>query len=358
MSRDAENLFADDDARWRAVLARDGRADGRFVYAVRTTGIYCRPTCPSRRPDRRHVALLPSREEAERAGFRPCKRCRPDAAVAGDAGAAAVRRACALIDGAEEPPALADLAQAVGMSRFHFHRVFKRVVGLTPGEYAAARRVERLRRELEDGAPVTAAIYDAGFGSSSRVYETAAGTLGMTPAAFRAGAPGRRIRFALARTWLGCLLVAATERGICTIELGDAPEALRERLAARFPRARLEEGGPELDAWVERVAALVAEPGRGADLPLDVRGTAFQHRVWRALQDIPPGATRSYAELARSLDAPRAARAVARACASNPVAVAIPCHRVVRDDGGLGGYRWGLERKRALLERERAGTGD
>ena len=344
-----------DAARWRAISARDAAADGAFFYAVTTTGVYCRPTCPSRRPRPEHVRCFDTVDAAERAGFRPCRRCHPERSLSpSDDRRDRVLAACRTIERAESVPTLAALALDAGLSRFHFQRLFKRVVGVTPREYHAAHRRERLQRALGTGTAVDAALYEAGYGSPSRVYERADGLLGMSPGAYRNGAPGASIRCGYARTPLGWLAVAATARGICAIELGATRAELAERIGRRFGRATLVGADPELDAWLAAVAAFVAAPTGRLDLPLDVRGTAFQQRVWRALQAIPSGATLSYGELARRVGMPRGARAVARAVATNPLAVAIPCHRVVAGDGGIGGYRWGVERKRKLLARERA----
>ena len=344
-----------DAARWRAISARDAAADGAFFYAVTTTGVYCRPTCPSRRPRPEHVRWFDTVDAAERAGFRPCRRCHPERRLSpGDDRRDRVLAACRTIDRAESAPTLASLALDAGLSRFHFQRLFKRVVGVTPREYHAARRRERLQRALGDGTAVDAALYEAGYGSPSRVYERADSLLGMSPGAYRNGAPGAVIRCAYARTALGWLAVAATARGICAIELGATRTELAERIGRRFGRATLVGADPELDAWLAAVAAFVAAPTGRLELPLDVRGTAFQQRVWRALQAIPSGATLSYGELARRVGMPRGARAVARAVATNPLALAIPCHRVVASDGGIGGYRWGVARKRRLRARERA----
>jgi AraC family transcriptional regulator of adaptative response/methylated-DNA-[protein]-cysteine methyltransferase len=342
--------YADDHQRWTAVLERDVRADGVFVYAVTTTGIYCRPSCPARRPRPANVRFHRSCREAEGAGFRPCRRCRPDLHPA--PGVAAVADACRLIETSEEPPALAALAAAVGLSRSYFQRQFKAVTGLTPGAYAAAHRASRLRRQLPESATVTEAMFEAGFNSSGRFYAAADDMLGMTPTAYRRGGDGVAIRFAVGECSLGSILVAMTEKGVCAIELGDEPDSLVRTFQDRFPAARLIGGDPEFETLVARVVGLVEAPQRGLDLPLDVRGTAFQLRVWKALTRIPAGRTVSYTELARQIGVPGAARAVARACASNRIAVAIPCHRVVRSDGALSGYRWGVERKRRLLERE------
>ena len=357
MDNGGQTRFATDTSRWDAVLRRDPRADGRYLYGVTTTGIYCRPTCASKRPRRENVAFFAGRREAKRAGFRACKRCRPDLAVRPDRGSDAVARACRLIEAAPEPPGLTELATAVGLSPSHFHRLFTATTGVTPRAYAATHRQRRVQAALRPGASVTRTKLDAGFGSSSRFYDGAADALGMTPSTYKAGASGVEIRFALGQSSLGPVLVAATERGICAIELGEDQEGLTERLRARFPNARLRHGDPAFAAWVDRVTALVETPRLGLDLPLDVQGTAFQRRVWQALRDIPAGTTASYAEVAALIDQPGSARAVAGACAANPLAVAIPCHRVRRGDGQLGGYRWGVERKRALLDREVAREG-
>jgi AraC family transcriptional regulator of adaptative response/methylated-DNA-[protein]-cysteine methyltransferase len=343
-----------EDEQWAAVVRRDRRLDGRFVYAVRTTGVYCRPGCAARQPHREHVRFHATREEAERAGFRPCKRCRPDGPPLEARRADAVAAACRVIEAAEELPRLETLARTAGLSRFHFHRVFKAATGVTPREYAAAHRAQRVRDELPRAATVTDAIYRAGFGSSGRFYAAAPGVLGMTPTRFRRGGPGASIRFAVGECSLGAILVAATDRGVCAILLGSAPEALVRELQDRFPRARLIGADRAFERIVARVVGLVEAPALGLDLPLDVRGTAFQRRVWQALRAIPAGATATYADVARRIGAPRAARAVARACAANTLAVAIPCHRVVRADGAPAGYRWGVRRKRLLLEREAA----
>ena len=346
--------FATDDERWMAVVRRDSAADGVFFYSVRSTGVYCRPSCGARLPRRHNVAFHRTVSDAERAGFRPCKRCRPNDAPLAARRAADVARACRMIEASDTMPPLESLARAVGMSRFHFHRVFKAVTGLTPQEYAAAQRASRVRRELRQSATVTDAIYGAGFNSNGRFYAKASEVLGMTPTDFRAGGSGSSIRFALGECSLGSILVAASEKGVCAILLGNDPEPLARDLQDRFPKATLMGGDAEFEAWVAKVVGFVEAPRLGLDLPLDVRGTAFQQRVWRALSDIPLGSTASYSEIARKIGAPRSVRAVAQACAANSLAVAIPCHRVVRNDGNLTGYRWGVERKRALLDREAA----
>ena len=344
--------FDSDDERWTAVVKRDRRAEGHFVLGVATTGIYCRPGCPARRPRRENVRFFARGEDAERAGFRPCKRCRPNAPPLEERHATAVARACRLIEEAEETPDLGALAEAAGMSRYHFHRVFKAATGITPRAYATAHRARRMREALREGATVTAAIHDAGFGSPSRFYEASEEVLGMPPAAFRRGGRSETIRFALGECSLGTFLVAATAKGVCAIHLGDDPDLLLRELEERFANARLVGGDEAFEGLVAQVVALVESPALGHDLPLDVRGTAFQQRVWQALRDVPAGSTESYSAIAARIGVPGASRAVARACVSNPVAVAIPCHRVVRRDGALSGYRWGVERKRALLERE------
>lgn len=340
------------DACWEAVRRRDPTADGRFVYSVRSTGVYCRPSCAARLARRENVSFHADCTAAERAGFRPCKRCRPNERPLAERQAAIVATACRLIEDAEEPPSLDALAQSVGMSPFHFHRVFKKVTGLTPKAYAAAHRANRVRDGLTRSASVTEAIYGAGFNSSGRFYAAASQLLGMTPMRFRSGAPGQEIRFAVGACSLGAILVAASEKGVCAILLGDDPDGLVRDLQDRFPKARLIGGDARFEGWVAKVVGFVEAPRIGLDLPLDLRGTAFQQRVWRALTAIPPGSTASYAEIAERIGAPRAVRAVAQACGANPLAVAIPCHRVVRRDGEISGYRWGVERKRALLRRE------
>ncbi|MGD9536987.1 MAG: bifunctional DNA-binding transcriptional regulator/O6-methylguanine-DNA methyltransferase Ada [Alphaproteobacteria bacterium] len=350
----ASPAFADDDARWAAIVRRDPAADGWFYTAVKTTGIYCRPSCTARLPRRENVSFHQTCAEAEAAGFRPCKRCRPNEAPPAERRAAVIAKACRLIEAAEETPDLDAVASAVGMSRFHFQRVFKAVTGLTPRAYAAGHRANRLRDGLTQARTVTDAIYDAGFNSSGRFYAGSAAMLGMTPTSYRTGGRGAEIRFAVGQCSLGAILVAASPAGICAIMLGDDPDGLARELQRRFPKAALVGGDAAFERWVAQVIGLVEAPRLGLDLPLDVRGTAFQRRVWQALRAIPPGETASYAEIAAKIGAPKAVRAVAQACAANPLAVAIPCHRVVRTDSALSGYRWGVERKRALLEREAA----
>jgi AraC family transcriptional regulator of adaptative response/methylated-DNA-[protein]-cysteine methyltransferase len=343
------------DPRWAAVLARDDRADGSFVYAVRTTGIYCRPSCGSRRPRPENVEFHTTAAAAEQAGFRACRRCHPATTGRRESTAGLIAALCRVIEQADTPPPLADLAQRAGLSPFHLHRLFKSVTGVTPRQYAEAHRARRVQAGLRDAARVTDAIYDAGYNSSGRFYDAATARLGMTPTRYRAGGAGTEIRFAVGECSLGSILVAASDRGVCAILLGDDPDALTRDLQDRFPRAHLVGGDAGFEQLVARVVGMVEAPARGHDLPLDVRGTAFQQRVWQALCDVPAGRTLSYTEVARRIGAPRSVRAVARAVASNPLAVAIPCHRVVRLDGDLAGYRWGVERKRALLAREATG---
>lgn len=340
------------DPRWARVVARDPQADGRFCYAVRTTGVYCRPSCGSRTPRPENVRFFASAAAAERAGFRPCKRCRPDQPPLAERQAALVAALCRQIEAADTPPSLAELARGAGMSAFHLHRLFKAVTGVTPRAYAAELRARKVRATLGGGGRITDAIYAAGYNSAGRFYQESAHLLGMPPGSFRDGGNRAVIRFAVGECSLGSILVAASERGVCAILLGDDPDALARDLQDRFPKAELIGADAAFEQLVATVVGFVEMPGRGLDLPLDVRGTAFQQRVWQALREIPAGTTASYAEIAQRIGAPKAVRAVAGACAANALAVAIPCHRVVRSDGGLSGYRWGVERKRALLERE------
>jgi AraC family transcriptional regulator, regulatory protein of adaptative response / methylated-DNA-[protein]-cysteine methyltransferase len=341
-----------DDPRWAVVQARSAAADGTFYYSVRTTGVYCRPSCSARVARPENVRFHSTRADAERAGFRPCKRCKPDQPSVAEQHAAMVTRACRLIETSPAAPGLEELARGAGVSTFHFHRVFRAVTGVTPRAYAAAHRGARVRRELGRTPSVTAAIYESGYNSNGRFYDESPQVLGMTPTDYRAGGANAEIRFAVGECSLGSILVARSERGVCAILLGDDPDALARELQDRFPRATLIGGDAGFEELVSRVVGFVEAPGLGLDLPLDVRGTAFQQRVWQALREIPPGRTVTYGEIASRLGMPSAARAVAGACAANPLAVAIPCHRVIRNDGGLSGYRWGVERKRALLRRE------
>ena len=340
------------DPRWRSLLERDAGADGQFVYSVATTGVYCRPSCAARPPRPENVEFHADPAAAERAGFRACKRCKPNQVSAASARAAQVAELCRFIDAADAPPSLAELAERAGMSQYHLHRTFKAVTGLTPRAYAASRRAARVRDELTESGSVTTAIYAAGFNSNGRFYATTDRVLGMTASNYKNGGKNSLIRFAVGECSLGAILVAASERGVCSILLGSDPAALLRDLEDRFPEAELVGGDAGFERLVANVVGFVEAPRLGLDLPLDVRGTVFQERVWHALTQIPPGSTASYTEIARRIGSPSAVRAVATACAQNPIAVAIPCHRVVRSDGELSGYRWGVERKRALLERE------
>ncbi len=344
-----------DDARFVAISLRDATQDGAFVYGVRTTGIYCRPSCAARRALRQNVSFHLTCEAAERAGFRACKRCQPNAEGLRARQAALIGRACRTIDEAEEMPSLAALAHEAGLSAYYFHRLFKQVTGVTPKAYADARRAARVRDGLASAPSVTHAIYEEGFNAASRFYEGAAARLGMTPRAYRNGGATIAIRFAVGQCSLGAILVAASDKGICAITLGEDADALVHALQDRFPKAELLGCEPGFETLVAQVVGLVEAPALGHDLPLDVRGTAFQQRVWQALRAIPPGSTASYADIARAIGAPGASRAVAGACAANALAVAIPCHRVVRADGAVSGYRWGVVRRAALLEREEKG---
>jgi AraC family transcriptional regulator of adaptative response/methylated-DNA-[protein]-cysteine methyltransferase len=343
------------DPRWAAVAARDAKADGTFVYSVQTTGVYCRPSCGARRARPENVQFHATAADAGRAGFRPCKRCKPDQASLAEQHAARVADLCRLIENAESVPSLETLAARAGLSVYHLHRVFKAVTGLTPRVYAAAHRANRVRTELDRSSTVTDAIYGAGYNSNGRFYEEANGVLGMTPTNYRAGGTNTNIRFAIGECSLGSILVAASDRGVCAILLGDDPDELARELQDRFPRAVLIGGDAAFEALVAKVVGFVEAPRLGLGLPLDVRGTAFQQRVWQALREIPAGKTVSYTEIAKRIGVPKSVRAVGQACGANSLAVAIPCHRVVRNDGGLSGYRWGVERKRALLAREANG---
>jgi len=344
-----------EEAYWQAVLTRDKGSDGMFVYGVRSTGIYCRPSCPSRRPRREQVVFFPLPEAAERDGFRSCRRCDPRQAMAGDPQAELVQRVCRSIESRlGDPVTLGELGAQVGLSPYHLQRVFKRITGVTPRQYADARRLGQFKARLKEGASVTNAMYDAGYGSSSRLYERASAQLGMTPATYRRGGRGMRINYAIVDCPLGCLLVAATERGLCSISLGDDESALEAAFLSEYPAAEVHRDGSPLSAWVSALVSHLNGQRPHLELPLDVQATAFQWRVWEKLRAIPYGSTRSYGEVAQAIGRPTAVRAVARACATNPVALVIPCHRVIREDRSLGGYRWGLERKKALLAQESA----
>lgn len=345
--------YATDEARWQAVQMRDSSADGHFVYAVRTTGVYCRPSSSARRPKRENVEFFDNAEAAEASGYRPSRRAQGDRTSASAERATLVAEACRLIKEAETPPSLDKLAAQAGLSPFHFHRLFKAETGLTPKAYSSAYRARRLREELSTpDASVTDAIYGAGFNSDSRFYEASEQLLGMRARDYRAGGTGAVIRFAVGECSLGAILVAQSQRGICAILLDDDPDVLVRSLQDRFPRAQLIGGDAGFEQLVAEVVGFIEVPSLGLNLPLDVRGTAFQERVWQALRDVPPGITVNYTDIAERIGAPKAVRAVAQACGANHIAVAIPCHRVVRRDGNLSGYRWGVERKRELLRRE------
>lgn len=340
------------DPRWQLVVSRDPAADGTFFYSVNTTGVYCRASCASRLARPENVRFHATQEEAEKAGFRPCKRCTPNQPGLQDRYTEKVAAACRLIETSDPAPGLEELSNHAGLSRYHFHRVFKAVTGLTPKEYVAAHLAKRVRTHLNHTDTVTEAIYEAGYNSNGRFYETSDALLGMTPSSYRAGGARINIWFAVGECSLGSILVARSERGVCAIFLGDDPEQLTRDLQKQFSQAHLISGDVDFDHLVATVIKCAEAPERGLDLPLDVQGTVFQQRVWKALQNIPAGSTVSYADIAASIGAPTSFRAVARACGANPLAVAIPCHRVVRTNGELSGYRWGIERKRALLERE------
>jgi AraC family transcriptional regulator of adaptative response/methylated-DNA-[protein]-cysteine methyltransferase len=352
--RKSADVGVANDPRWARVLARDRAADGVFWYSVATTGIFCRPSCPSRAANPKNVQLHDTLADARATGFRPCKRCHPDGPSIDAGNAAIVARACRLIEESEEEPSLNALAKAVGRSASYFHRNFRAVTGLTPKDYAAAHRAGKVRQGLARGGSVTEAIYDAGYNSSGRFYEKSTDMLGMTPTQFKTGGANEEIRFALGQTSLGAILVASSKKGVASILLGNDPDSLLRQLQDRFPKARFIGADEDYEALVARVVGFIEAPQIGLDLPLDVRGTAFQRRVWQALQEIPVGKTVSYAEIAQRIGSPKAVRAVAGACAANNLAVAIPCHRVVRNDGALSGYAWGVERKKALLDREGA----
>jgi AraC family transcriptional regulator of adaptative response/methylated-DNA-[protein]-cysteine methyltransferase len=344
--------FTKIDPRWSLLATRDPAADGQFFYSVKSTGIYCRPSCAARLPRPENVQFHATCADAEQAGFRPCKRCKPRQSSVSAQHATKIAAVCRLIETSEELPSLAEMAKHAGLSAYHFHRLFKSTTGVTPKAYGAAKRAARVREELKRSGSVTEAIYSAGYNSNSRFYEDADRFLGMTPTNFRAGGADTKICFAVGECSLGAVLVAASDRGVCAIFLADEPETLVRELQDLFPRAQLIGGDAEFEASVAKLIGYVDNPARGLDLPLDIRGTAFQLRVWQALREIPVGSTASYTEVAKRIGAPKSARAVARACAANVLAIAIPCHRVVRTDGSCSGYRWGIERKRALLKKE------
>lgn len=342
----------EDDPRWAAVMARKPTADSEFVYAVRTTGVYCRPGSASRLPRPENVVLFDTAAQAEAAGYRPSKRASADQTPLAEQHSALVEQACRQIVEAEQPPSLTQLAAASGMSPWHFHRVFKAVSGVTPKAWINAHRADTVRRQLGKASSITEALYGAGFNSNSRFYEASGKLLGMKPSDYRKGGVNADIHFAVGECFLGSILVAQSQRGVCAILLGDDPDQLVRELQDQFHTAVLIGGDEQFEQLIAQVVGFIEAPGLGLDLPLDLQGTAFQQRVWQALIHIPPGTTASYAEIAQQIGAPRSFRAVAQACGANSLAVAIPCHRVVRTDGGLSGYRWGAERKRQLLERE------
>jgi AraC family transcriptional regulator, regulatory protein of adaptative response / methylated-DNA-[protein]-cysteine methyltransferase len=346
--------------RWQAIVNRTPSADGTFLYGVKTTGIYCRPTCSSRQPNQANVVFFDNCTEAEAAGFRACKRCNPRFST-GEAPptispqqqqSEIIAKVCQQITESEQPLSLAAMAQIAGLSSHHFHRVFKEIVGVTPKQYVSTQRANRVRQQLQENNTITQAIYEAGFETSSSFYDKSTTLLGMTPTEYQQGAKGLEIQFAVKPIWLGWVVVAMTARGICAIGLGDTAEIVTAQLQQQFPHAQFQERNPEFDDWIDRTIAFIETPQLGLDLPLDIQGTAFQQRVWQALQSIPPGTTASYSEIAAQIGNPKAVRAVARACATNQIAVAIPCHRVVGSDGSLKGYRWGSDRKRTLIDRE------
>jgi len=339
---------------WKAVLNRDEKFDGRFVYAVRSTGIYCRPTCPSRRPDRRQVVFFNARVAAEKAGFRPCRRCKPQELIS--ASSSLVERACSYIQhNHTEPLKLTELSKHLKVSSSHLHRLFKRALGISPARYAEACRMKTVKDHLQRGKDVTTAIYESGFGSSSRLYERAPSSLGMTPATYGKGGLGMRIAYSTAACPLGRLLVAATARGICAVTLGNSDQELKTALEREYPKAEVFEDRRALNGTVKEVLKYLDGDEARLDFPLDIRATAFQCRVWEELRRIPYGTTQSYSAIAGMVGRPKAARAVARACATNPIALVIPCHRVVARTGKFSGYRWGKERKEALLAQEQKG---
>jgi AraC family transcriptional regulator of adaptative response/methylated-DNA-[protein]-cysteine methyltransferase len=344
-------ISIDDETLWRAAESRDTTMVGMFVIAVTSTGIYCRPGCPARMPKRENVIFLSDCDEAEAAGFRACLRCKPREHFE-DGSAGLVRRACEMLEEGEEPPGLGTISRRLGVSTARLQRMFRRTLGITPGEYSEARRLERLKGGLRNGRSVTEALYDAGYGSSSRLYESAAHRLGMTPGAYRRGGKGMKVRYATAVSEYGRLLVAGTDRGVCAVHLADTETELGVALRGEYPEALIEQDAESLSGWVQQILEFLRGVRVRLDLPLDIQGTAFQFRVWRALQEIGYGSTRTYGEIAAAIGQPGAARAVGQACGSNPVALVIPCHRVVGSNGGLGGYGLGIERKKRLLAQE------
>ncbi|MFS8370452.1 bifunctional DNA-binding transcriptional regulator/O6-methylguanine-DNA methyltransferase Ada [Acetobacter indonesiensis] len=349
---DKKPLSTINDPRWQKITARDKSADGQFWYSVITTGIYCRPSCPSRAPKPSNVTLHDTLESARASGCRPCKRCNPDGGSTDAANAALIEQACRLIETSEVPLSLEALANAINLSPAYFHRLFKAQTGLTPKSYASAHRARRVRDGLSLGLKVTDVLYDAGFKSNGRFYAQSSAMLGMIPKHYRKGGLHEVLYFAVAECSLGTVLVASSAKGVASILLGDDPDTLVRDLQDRFPKAELIGADADYEQSIAKVIGFIEDPKRGLDLPLDVRGTAFQQRVWQALRQIPAGETATYAEVAQKIGQPTATRAVAGACAANHIAIAIPCHRVIRNDGSLSGYRWGVDRKRSLLSRE------
>lgn len=358
MKQQMSFLADEQEAKWQAVLAKDARCDGQFVFAVSSTKIYCRPSCPSRRPHRERVTFFQLPQSAEQAGFRACRRCHPRDANAHDPQIQMVQKVCRLIDESDgEPVTLSTLSEQVGVSSFHLQRTFKSIMGISPKDYADARRVNKFKQGVRQGEAITSAIYDAGFGSSSRLYESASAQLGMTPATYGKGGRGAFINYATVATPLGRLLVAATNKGVCSVMLGDSEAALKADLLREFPAAEIRHDEKVLHSSVNAIVEQLGNRNPHLDLPLDIRATAFQKQVWEQLRAIPYGQTASYSDVAKAIGQDKAVRAVARACATNPVALVIPCHRVIREDKSLGGYRWGLDRKKRLLETEGANRG-
>ncbi|MDP2863006.1 MAG: bifunctional DNA-binding transcriptional regulator/O6-methylguanine-DNA methyltransferase Ada [Desulfobacterales bacterium] len=350
-------MFFTDDDKWNALVQRNVQSNGVFFYGVLTTGVYCRPICASRLPNRRNVRYFDTCEEAEKAGFHPCKRCHPNDKDWQDSQTLAVLNACRIIENADNPLNLEDIAARIHLSTFHFQRLFKKILGVTPKKYAMEVRLKRTRACLQSGQTVTEAIYHSGFESASRFYEKSTAILGMSPSAYKNGAPDIQIQHAVVQSYIGWVLVASTEKGVCSVSIGDTPEKLKADLYRRFPKAKFKNPDPNFEDILAKVLAFIEAPhSRSFELPLDILGTAFQRRVWDALQGIAPGSTASYTEIATRIGNPSAARAVAQACAANPIAVVIPCHRVVRSDGKPGGYRWDVERKSNLLARENKKT--
>ncbi len=354
MKKQMDLLPDDTTVKWQAVLSKDSSYDGQFVFAVSSTGIYCRPSCPSRRARRENVSFFQLPEAAERAGFRACLRCRPKETRVVDNHVDMAQRVCKVIEESDgEPMTLAKLSQEVGVSPFHLQRTFKGVMGITPSQFAEECRIRKFRKSVRTGGAITQAIYDAGYGSSSRLYEGAASQLGMTPATYGKGGKGAVINYAVVECHLGHLLVAATSKGVCSVKLGDTPEQLANDLANEFPSATISRNQQSLNPSVRSVVNYLSHKTPHIDLPLDIQATAFQRQVWEQLRAIPYGETYSYTQVAKAIGQEKAVRAVARACATNPVALIIPCHRVIREDSSLGGYRWGLDRKKQLLKAEK-----